>query len=338
MTETYVYDAFGRLAAEYSTAGPSGTAGSYFRTSDHLGSTRLVTDGAGNVHDRRDFFPFGEQILASSTYSNRDDVTGYNNSNPASAHLFTGKERDEESGLDYFLARYYSGTLGRFTGADRPLVDQWAQAPQSWNLYGYVRNNPLRFTDPSGFACVVSANGSRSDDDSGGQSCAEVEADPVGDGVEVRDLGTDGTEVFDISGNLSVSIPPNPALASADAELADFIPTTAILKKSVLLGSVVLGMAKTAGRGALWKITKEGTEQVFRHAKFGKFYKSKGADDWITIDRAGHGGSAFKLYRQKGNKLVWQADLDQAGNIIIGKHKGPIGREIPLSELLPSEF
>ncbi len=56
-TTTYVYDAFGRLAAEYSTAGPSGTAGSYFRTTDHLGSTRLVTDGSGAVYDRRDFFP-----------------------------------------------------------------------------------------------------------------------------------------------------------------------------------------------------------------------------------------------------------------------------------------
>ncbi len=43
-TTTYVYDALGQLAAEYSTAGPSGTGGIEFRTTDHLGSTRLVTD------------------------------------------------------------------------------------------------------------------------------------------------------------------------------------------------------------------------------------------------------------------------------------------------------
>jgi len=62
------------------------------------------------------------------------------------AGLFTGKERDQESGLDYFGARYYGSALGRFTSPDEPLVDQ--------NLYGYVRNNPLRFTDPDGRECT----------------------------------------------------------------------------------------------------------------------------------------------------------------------------------------
>ncbi len=89
-----------------------------------------------------------------------------------------GKERDAESGLDYFGARYFSGPQGRFTSPDEPLSDQFEEDPQSWNLYAYTRNNPLRFTDPTGRACRVNSNGGEYDDNSGGQSCAEVhEAD-----------------------------------------------------------------------------------------------------------------------------------------------------------------
>jgi RHS repeat-associated protein len=62
----------------------------------------------------------------------------------------TGKERDAETGLDYFGARYFSAVQGRFTSPDAPFADQDPVDPQSWNLYGYGRNNPLRFTDPSG--------------------------------------------------------------------------------------------------------------------------------------------------------------------------------------------
>ena len=66
----------------------------------------------------------------------------------------TGKERDAETGLDYFGARYFSGAQGRFTSPDIPLIDQRPEDPQSWNLYPYGRNNPLRYTDPTG-RCTV---------------------------------------------------------------------------------------------------------------------------------------------------------------------------------------
>ncbi|MGA3197059.1 MAG: RHS repeat-associated core domain-containing protein [Terriglobales bacterium] len=72
------------------------------------------------------------------------------------AHHFTGKERDAESGLDNFGARYYGSSMGRFTSVD-PL---WIKAdrmidPQRLNLYAYGRNNPLRFTDPTGMDVVM---------------------------------------------------------------------------------------------------------------------------------------------------------------------------------------
>jgi RHS repeat-associated protein len=68
-----------------------------------------------------------------------------------SAHKFTGKERDSESGLDDFGARYYASTMGRFTKPD-PVFFQadMLTDPQRFNQYAYVRNNPLALVDPKG--------------------------------------------------------------------------------------------------------------------------------------------------------------------------------------------
>jgi RHS repeat-associated protein len=63
---------------------------------------------------------------------------------------FTGKERDTESGFDYFGARYYASRTGRFTTVDPGHVGGNIFDPQSWNAYAYARNNPLRFVDPTG--------------------------------------------------------------------------------------------------------------------------------------------------------------------------------------------
>ena len=60
------------------------------------------------------------------------------------------KERDAETGLDYFGARYFSGAQGRFTGPGAPLADQEPDDPQSWNLYAYTRNDPLRTSTKMG--------------------------------------------------------------------------------------------------------------------------------------------------------------------------------------------
>jgi RHS repeat-associated protein len=66
--------------------------------------------------------------------------------------FLTLKERDVETGLDYFESRYYASSQGRFISADEPFADQDEDQPQSWNLYSYVRNNPLRYIDPFGDA------------------------------------------------------------------------------------------------------------------------------------------------------------------------------------------
>jgi RHS repeat-associated protein len=69
---------------------------------------------------------------------------------PGVRQAFTGKERDAESGLDYFGARYFSGAQGRFTSPDPLMASAKASNPQTWNRYSYVLNNPLRYFDPDG--------------------------------------------------------------------------------------------------------------------------------------------------------------------------------------------
>jgi RHS repeat-associated protein len=62
--------------------------------------------------------------------------------------FLTGKERDNETGLDYFINRYYSSVQGRFTSPD--IFGSRRRNPQSWNRYSYVLNNPVKYTDPLG--------------------------------------------------------------------------------------------------------------------------------------------------------------------------------------------
>jgi RHS repeat-associated protein len=65
-----------------------------------------------------------------------------------SVRQFTGKERDAESGLDNFDARYLGSSMGRFMSPDP--VGGHTEDPQTLNRYAYVRNNPLSLTDPTG--------------------------------------------------------------------------------------------------------------------------------------------------------------------------------------------
>jgi len=70
----------------------------------------------------------------------------------------SGKERDAETGVDYFGARYFSSSQGRFTSPDDYFKDSHVSDPQSWNKYAYARNNPLRYIDPNGEKATLSSN------------------------------------------------------------------------------------------------------------------------------------------------------------------------------------
>lgn len=111
---------------------------------DAIGSVRVVTDKHGGIVRRHDYRPFGEG----------DGTTGTTDS-----LRFSSKERDAETGADYFGARYYASRTGRFTTVDPGHVGGNIFDPQSWNAYAYARNNPLRFVDPTGTDYFVQIEG-----------------------------------------------------------------------------------------------------------------------------------------------------------------------------------
>jgi RHS repeat-associated protein len=109
---------------------------------DAVGNVRAVTDQARNVIERHDYLPFGEEWCGTQVCGSA--IAGQ-------PKRFTGKERDQETGLDYFGGRYYGSKVGRFTTVDPAYVLQENLIdPQRWNKYTYARNNPLRYNDPDG--------------------------------------------------------------------------------------------------------------------------------------------------------------------------------------------
>ena len=87
---------------------------------DHLGSTRMEANRSGSLAGirRHDYLPFGEDLVASKGAQRSQLAYGYEPPASSVRQRFTSKERDNESGLDYFLARYYSSAQGRFTSVD----------------------------------------------------------------------------------------------------------------------------------------------------------------------------------------------------------------------------
>ncbi|QHN03181.1 RHS repeat-associated core domain-containing protein [Granulicella sp. WH15] len=89
---------------------------------------------------------------------------------------FTGKERDAESGLDNFGARYMASSMGRFMSPDPSgLLYADMRNPQSLNLYSYVLNNPLIYTDPTGKTCQTNSSDGTVYDDNDGKGCDVVD-------------------------------------------------------------------------------------------------------------------------------------------------------------------
>ncbi len=120
-----------------------------FYHQDHLGSSSIVSDAAGALVEESANYPFGHTRGEARTRSGGED------------YQFTQKERDAESGLHCFEARFLTASLGRFTRVD-PLAcavsRSWISQPQRWNTYSYAGNNPLRLSDPSGLDWIDSIN------------------------------------------------------------------------------------------------------------------------------------------------------------------------------------
>ena len=118
----------------------------------------MITDNSGNVVSRHDYMAFGEEVPRANYGSDsiRDKYTGY--------------ERDNESGLDYAQARYYSSSTGRFTSVDPLMASATIKNPQTFNRYIYALNSPYKFIDPLGLVATSTECGNQ-----GQPTCAQAD-------------------------------------------------------------------------------------------------------------------------------------------------------------------
>jgi RHS repeat-associated protein len=119
-----------------------------FNHSDWLGTERVRHTYGSTGSETCASLPFGDNLTCNYTDPSRS----------VSPLHFTGKERDSESGLHNFGARYNSSSLGRFMSPDPYNAGAFLGAPQSWDAYSYVLNNPLNAIDPDGLDCVYVVN------------------------------------------------------------------------------------------------------------------------------------------------------------------------------------
>jgi RHS repeat-associated protein len=113
---------------------PGNTVAFYF--SNSVKSTSVISDTLGNIIEEYDYDPWGNERQFVNS-----DINHYK---------FTGKERDSETQLDYFGARFDFSSLSRFMSVDTGTLH--LNDPQSLNRYSYALNNPLRYVDPDGKA------------------------------------------------------------------------------------------------------------------------------------------------------------------------------------------
>jgi RHS repeat-associated protein len=116
-------------------AGNNETVLTRYQYSNHLSTASLELDDAAAIINYEEYYPFG-----STSYQASDKLREV----AAKRYRYTGKERDEESGLNYHSARYYAPWLARWTAVDPIGIGD------GLNVYAYVHNNPVAFADPSG--------------------------------------------------------------------------------------------------------------------------------------------------------------------------------------------
>lgn len=227
----YVFLGGVRLARiQWAGSNSAATSDIKYYLSDALGSTDKVVDKDGKtILADQDFFPFGGTVPGVGTASNSNHF------------LFTAEERDPESGLDYFGARYYSNVVGRFMSADwsaAPTAIPYAESgdPQSFNLYAYVRNNPTTLVDigghgPCGFNGFYCTGG-------GGDATAGFTDAPWSEPT---------TEVVTVTLGVDVDAP---AVDDTHTQVPDLnVPgsSTDLSALNDIIGSMVNGPAPTCG-------------------------------------------------------------------------------------------
>ena len=164
------------LIPDPTNTSPNQVPALHFQVTDPLGTRRMQVSFAGQPETDIQSLPFGDLLSAFPDQyapATADDATPLQ---------FTGKERDSESGNDYFGARYYGSSMGRFLSPDwsaAPMPVPFAKLnnPQTLNLYQYVGNNPLNGIDPDGHMCVMHFDYDEHGNQNGGTMSCDTSAE-----------------------------------------------------------------------------------------------------------------------------------------------------------------
>ena len=251
----------------------------YYYHNDALGSQVALTDAAGAVSQRSEYDPFG--ALTNRVANNRPGYTG---------HVM-----DASTGLTYMQQRYYDPQIGRFLSVDPVTAD--GNTGGNFNRYWYADNNPYKFVDPDGREACGKDTTCRI---SSGMSAGTINGTTASaNGATFNKSGgviTDAQwkahrnefarDMFNAIGS--------PLGAVADALNGDF--------SGVIAGIFASRIPGGRAAGAIFKTTKEAAEAAqalgFRRIKetvHGGQAVFKRGNEYITRDRTGHNGGAWKM-------------------------------------------
>lgn len=216
----YIY-ANGKAIAQYTTHS-TGTSDTRYFYRDHLGSTTLILDESGNVAERLSYDAQGKRRFPSGSDDTAGTLTGV-----TTDRGYTSHEHLDEIGLIHMNGRIYDPRIGRFASADPSIP--YPDDPQSWNRFGYARNNPLRYLDPSGYVDCNGEDGPcpnvrpvEPSPCASRPNCLEVEgprihSDPGEPGIPIR--GGAPAAPGELGGAPPISPPPPSRPSSRDREL-----------------------------------------------------------------------------------------------------------------------
>lgn len=260
-----------------------------YHLSDHLGSSNVVVDETGSWVNREEYTPYGETSFGSFARKR---------------YRFTGKERDEESGLNYHGARYYAHGLGRWTSSDPAgMID-------GINLYVYAHNNSSSQIDPGGTqTCnpdVASCEPPRENPGSANQSSSDIkkidEFEQINEGnaqsikAIKQSLGAGGYGVVRAAPEGYTKVVPD--TFSLSRKLIEY-------QKAVLNGEI----ARNAGSGNSTQTRRNSPEQVAARQEFARRIptlteEAPGGEGWdidhiieLQDDRTGRKGNSWRDYQ-----------------------------------------
>ncbi|MEM7050378.1 MAG: RHS repeat-associated core domain-containing protein [Acidobacteriota bacterium] len=255
----------------------TGSVARYFHR-DHLGSTRLNTNGVGLRTYEAAFYPYGDEIkLFGAGPGERDSK-------------FTGHERDLHGRSDYMLGRYYHVPFKRFTSVD--------PARDGWNLYGYVKGNPVKYVDPDGRETSLAMALER---DIRALQSGEITTQEYQNNIEARAAGGAAGLVVVVAGKVVAGAVAGSGIRAAVRGFR------ARIARAFSRGTKKTDVPKPSLN----------SEQAKNLARFNKKLP-RGAEKTTVRDLPG-GGKAFKAEvpgRVPGSKAVYEKQINAAGETV----------------------